>query len=255
MSNHIITFPASARAANEQAAVVCRQVTKDFGTGDSRVRALTGVDFEANIGEITLLVGPSGCGKTTLLCVIGGLLNKSGGYMHVLGADPAELKGSANVVFRRRNIGFVFQQYNLLPSLTAAENAAVPLLAAGVKRRQAVARAVSVLDRLGMAQRAHARPNQLSGGQQQRVAIARALIHEPRLLVCDEPTAALDAESGRSVMEMLRYAGVRSDRAVIVVTHDSRVFEFGDRISYMNDGRITRTEVNNKEQTVGVPAH
>jgi putative ABC transport system ATP-binding protein len=229
-------------------AVLCRDLTKDFGAGEERVRVLRGVDMEAPYGEMTLLVGPSGCGKTTLLCVVAGLLNKTGGSIEVLGTDTESLRGSEKVMFRRQNLGFVFQQYNLLPSLTAAENAAVPLLAAGVKRSLAVEKAVAMLEQLGVGARAHARPNQLSGGQQQRVAIARALIHEPRLLVCDEPTAALDAESGHAVMELLREAAVRDDRAVVVVTHDSRVFPFGDRIAYMNDGRITRTEV----QTAGV---
>jgi putative ABC transport system ATP-binding protein len=225
-----------------ETAVSCIELTKDFGTGAERVPVLRGVDFEAQYGEMTLLVGPSGCGKTTLLSVIAGLLNKTGGRLDVLGTDVGGLAGSEAVLFRRRNLGFVFQQYNLLPALTAAENAAVPLLAAGMQRRRAVAKGHEMLERLGMAARAHARPNQLSGGQQQRVAIARALIHEPKLLVCDEPTAALDADTGRAVMELLRDAAVRPDRAVIVVTHDSRVFEFGDRIAHMNDGRIAHTE-------------
>ena len=215
------------------AAVVCRDITKAFGD----VKVLRGIDFEANYNEITLLVGPSGCGKTTLLCLIAGLLNKTAGEIEVLGQNI-----TGNVAFRRKNLGFVFQQYNLLPALTAAENAAVPLLAAGIKRTTAVDKAVAVLEQLGLGRRAHAKPNQLSGGQQQRVAIARALIHEPRLIVCDEPTAALDAESGHAVMELLRKSAVRDDRAVIVVTHDSRVFHFGDRIAYMDDGRIVKTE-------------
>jgi putative ABC transport system ATP-binding protein len=224
------------------AAVTCREVTKDFGGREQRVRVLRGVDFEASYGEITLLAGPSGCGKTTLLCVIAGLLNKTDGEIDVLGTNVDELSGADAVLFRRRNLGFVFQQYNLLPALTAAENAAVPLLAAGVKRGTAIDKAVALLEQLGLGSRAYAKPNELSGGQQQRVAIARALIHEPRLLVCDEPTAALDAESGHAVMELLRQAAVRADRAVIVVTHDSRVFEFGDRVAYMDDGRVIRTE-------------
>jgi len=228
--------------AMSETAVSCNELTKEFGTGADRVPVLRGVDFEAHYGEMTLLVGPSGCGKTTLLSVIAGLLNKTGGRLDVLGTDVGGLTGSEAVLFRRRNLGFVFQQYNLLPALTAAENAAVPLLAAGVQRKQAVAKGHAMLERLGMAARAHARPNRLSGGQQQRVAIARALIHEPKLLVCDEPTAALDADTGRAVMELLRDAAVRPDRAVVVVTHDSRVFEFGDRIAHMNDGRIRRTE-------------
>ncbi len=223
-------------------AVACNDLTKEFGTGADRVPVLRGVDFKAFFGEMTLLVGPSGCGKTTLLSVIAGLLNKTAGGLDVLGTDTGRLAGSEAVLFRRKNLGFVFQQYNLLPALTAAENASVPLLAAGVPLKQAIAKGRAMLERLGMSARADARPHQLSGGQQQRVAIARALIHEPRLLVCDEPTAALDAETGHTVMELVRDVAVRPDRAVIVVTHDSRVFGFGDRIAHMNDGRIARTE-------------
>ena len=235
--NQVVDFPVS------HPAVVCRNLTKDFGSGDSRVQVLRGVDFEARYGEMTLLVGPSGCGKTTLLSLIAGLLNKSDGDIGVLGVDTAKLSGYESVLFRRKNLGFVFQQYNLLPALTAAENAAVPLLAAGVARKTAVHTATALLEQLGLGDRVNARPNQLSGGQQQRVAIARALIHEPALLVCDEPTAALDGESGHAVMELLRKSAVRAGRSVIVVTHDSRVFEFGDRIAHMNDGRISKTEV------------
>ena len=225
-------------------AVSCRELTKDFGAGENRVQVLRGVDFEARYGEITLLAGPSGCGKTTLLCVIAGLLNRSGGRIDVLGTDADRLRGSEAVLFRRRNLGFVFQQYNLLPALTAAENAAVPLLAAGMKRKPAVEKAVALLEDLGLGHRVHALPNELSGGQQQRVAIARALVHDPRLVVCDEPTAALDAESGHAVMELLRKVALRPGRAVVVVTHDARVFQFGDRIAHMNDGRVVNTERN-----------
>src|SRR5688572_22467552 len=176
----IIEFSSHTQPAETEAAVSCRQVTKNFGAGDASVRALNGVDFEAYFGEITLLVGPSGCGKTTLLSIIGGLLNKSAGDLKVLGVNQDQLRGGAAVGFRRKNIGFVFQQYNLLPSLTAAENAAIPLLAAGTPRKHAVEFAARMLDRLGIGARAKAYPNQLSGGQQQRVAIARALVHEPR---------------------------------------------------------------------------
>jgi putative ABC transport system ATP-binding protein len=228
-----------------ESAVTCRNITKEFGAANTPVFALRGVDFDAPYGEMTMLVGPSGCGKTTLLSVIAGLLNKTGGQIDVLGTDVDRLTPSQAVLFRRSNLGFVFQQYNLLPSLTAAENAAVPLLASGVKRSTAVQKSEALLAELGLSERAHALPNQLSGGQQQRVAIARALIHEPRLLVCDEPTAALDADSGQAVMELLRKVAVRPDRAVIVVTHDTRVFDFGDRIAHMNDGRVMHTEVRN----------
>jgi putative ABC transport system ATP-binding protein len=213
-------------------------VTKEFGAGDAKVMALRGVDADVRLGELTLLVGPSGCGKTTLVSVIAGLLDPTAGEVQVLGEDLTTLRGRRLVQFRGRNIGFVFQQYNLLPALTAAENAAVPLLIAGWSRLKAVARASDVLARVGLAERVNARPNQLSGGQQQRVAIARALVHDPRLLVCDEPTAALDAQSGQTVMELIREVAVRPDRAVVVVTHDHRVFRFGDRMLVMSDGRV-----------------
>jgi putative ABC transport system ATP-binding protein len=223
-------------------AVACRGITKEFGDGDSKVHALRGVDVDVFAGQMTLLVGPSGCGKTTLISIIAGLLDPTAGDIAVLGEDLRKLPGRRLVHFRGEHIGFVFQQYNLLPALTAAENAAVPLLIAGVPRRQAVARSRAVLESMELGDRADALPSQLSGGQQQRVAIARALVHEPKLLVCDEPTAALDAQSGQMVMELVKRVAVQPDRAVIVVTHDSRVFSFGDRIIYMNDGRIDKVE-------------
>jgi putative ABC transport system ATP-binding protein len=223
-------------------AVVCRGVTKEFGTGDTRTWALRGVDLEVAPGQLTLLVGPSGCGKTTLISIIAGLLDPTAGEVEVLGEELGRLSGGGLVRFRQKHIGFVFQQYNLLPALTAAENAAVPLVIAGRPRRQAVAAAARVLESVGLGDRLHALPSQLSGGQQQRVAIARALVHEPRLLVCDEPTAALDARSGQTVMELLRRVAVQPGRAVIVVTHDSRVFGFGDRIVTMSDGRVEKVE-------------
>jgi putative ABC transport system ATP-binding protein len=223
-------------------AVSCRSLTKEFADGDARVLALRGVELDVFAGQMTLLVGPSGCGKTTLISVIAGLLNPTAGDVEVLGADLGILSGRQKVAFRAKNIGFVFQQYNLLPALTAAENAAVPLIIAGRPRRQAVLKAAELLETMGLAERRHALPSHLSCGQQQRVAIARALIHEPRLLVCDEPTAALDAHAGHTVMELLRRVALHPNRAVIVVTHDSRVFEFGDRIIYMSDGRVERVD-------------
>jgi putative ABC transport system ATP-binding protein len=233
-------------------AVSVRQVEKEFGTGDNRTLVLRGVDLDVNFGEMTFLVGPSGCGKTTLLSVVAGLLDASSGEISVLGQNMNELSGSDSVLFRRRNLGFVFQQYNLLPALTAAENAAVPLLAAGVPRNQAVKRASELLAELGLGPRLHALPKQLSGGQQQRVALARALVHEPRLIVCDEPTSALDHETGHAVMDLLTKVAVRPGRAVLVVTHDNRTFDFADRIAHMDDGRIVRTDVSRQEQFAAV---
>jgi putative ABC transport system ATP-binding protein len=226
-----------------QNAVVCRGITKTFGEGESSVQALRGVDLDIRMGEMGMLVGPSGCGKTTLLSVIAGLLDSSNGDLEVLGEKPARMTLEQRIRFRRKNLGFVFQQFNLLPSLTAAENVAVPLLAAGVNRIDAVNEATQLLGQLGIAERAHALPSHLSGGQQQRVALGRALIHQPRLIVCDEPTSALDAKTGHAVMELLSEVAVRPGRAVIVVTHDSRVFEFADTIAHMDDGRIHEVEV------------
>jgi putative ABC transport system ATP-binding protein len=224
-------------------AVACRGIEKVFGTGDTKTIALAGVDADVFCGETTLLVGPSGCGKTTLISIIAGLLNPSGGELSVLGHPLNQMRGSKLVNFRAANIGFVFQQYNLLPALSAAENAAVPLLIAGEYRGKAVAAARELLESVGLGPRMNALPSQLSGGQQQRVAIARALIHKPRLLVCDEPTAALDAHSGQTVMQLLRRVAVQPDRAVIIVTHDSRVYRYGERIIHMSDGRIERIDV------------
>lgn len=225
-------------------AVQCRNVTKEFGAGDTRVQVLRGVDMDARYGEMTLLVGPSGCGKTTLISLICGLLDVTGGEVNVLGEPLSKMRGRQKTSFRSKNVGFVFQQYNLLPALTTAENVAVPLIIAGVPRRQAVGKAGEVLGQVGLGDKLRSFPNQLSGGQQQRVAIARALVHDPRLLVCDEPTAALDAKSGQTVMELLRGVGRRTDRAVIVVTHDNRVYHYGDRIVSMSDGLVESTRIN-----------
>ena len=219
-------------------AIWCHDIQKHYGEGETRIDALRGVDFKARFGELSFLVGPSGCGKTTLLCVIAGLLDRSGGDLTVLGQNLDGLSDGDRVLFRRKNLGFVFQQYNLLPALTAAENVAVPLLAAEVPRKEALDRARALLSRLGLERRVQALPSKLSGGQQQRVALARALVHEPRIVVCDEPTAALDHATGEAVMELLASDAVQPDRAVVVVTHDSRVFHHAQSISRMDDGRI-----------------
>jgi putative ABC transport system ATP-binding protein len=228
--------------ANDPVAVRIRSVTKHFGAGDQRVQALSGVDWDVYRGQMSLIVGPSGCGKTTLLSVIAGILDADEGNVSIFGHEVTSMRDRARTRFRARHIGFVFQQYNLLPALTAAENAAIPLVIAGWGKVKAVERARAVLHSLGMGKKTEGLPNQLSGGQQQRVAIARALVHDPSLLVCDEPTAALDHETGLTVMGLLREAAVRPDRAVVIVTHDNRVFHFGDRIAHMDDGRIVEVE-------------
>jgi putative ABC transport system ATP-binding protein len=225
-----------------EVAVRIRGVTKQFGSGDQAVMALRGVNWDIYAGQISLIVGPSGCGKTTLLSVIAGILDCDSGEVGIFGREVTAMGDREKTSFRAKNIGFVFQQYNLLPALTAAENAAIPLVIAGWRKDKAVRRASEVLNSLGMGKKIESLPAQLSGGQMQRVAIARALVHEPRLLVCDEPTAALDHETGITVMELLREAAVRPGRAVVVVTHDNRVFGFGDRIAHMDDGAIVRVD-------------
>jgi len=235
-------------------AVLCRGITKEFGSAGTLVRALRGVDLEIGVGELTLLVGPSGCGKTTLLSVIAGILEPTAGEVSVLGAKLERMSSGQKVRFRGANIGFVFQQFNLLPALSAVENVIVPLILAGWPRRRALPKAQTLLSQMGMAERMHSLPSKLSGGQQQRLAIARALIHEPRLLVCDEPTSALDAHTGHTIMELLRAVAVKSGRAVVVVTHDSRVFGFGDRIVSLEDGRVTSSQRQKPFENEAVPA-
>jgi putative ABC transport system ATP-binding protein len=222
----------------EEVAVRVRGVTKEFGSGGAVTRALRGVDLDLPYGVLLMLVGPSGCGKTTLVSIVAGTLEPTDGEVVVLGQDLVRMSNGRKVKFRRDHVGFVFQAFNLLPALTAAENAAVPLLIAGWNRRAAVEAAADILDQLGMGDRLANLPSELSGGQQQRVAIARALVHQPRLLVCDEPTSALDAQNGRITMELIQKIAVQPGRAVIVVTHDSRVYSFADRIASMEDGRI-----------------
>ncbi|MBI1321679.1 ATP-binding cassette domain-containing protein [bacterium] len=213
-------------------------IQKKFGKGEQTVMALRGVSWDIAAQEVAMLVGPSGCGKTTLISVVAGILDADVGSVTIFGDDITAMRDRAKTRYRSHNVGFVFQQYNLLPALSAAENAAVPLIIQGVPRRKAIREAADLLGQLGLAKRTHARPSQLSGGQQQRVAIARALIHKPKILVCDEPTAALDHETGMIVMKLIREMAVSADRAVIVVTHDNRIFSMGDRVAHMDDGHI-----------------
>ena len=223
-------------------AVFCKSVTKSYVTGPTKVMALRGVDLEVRQGELLMLVGPSGCGKTTLISVVAGILDHDEGECLVFQRDLRGMGQTKKTRYRGQNVGFVFQAYNLLPTLTALENVSVPLLILGVARKEAQERAKDILGQVGLADRMFASPAQLSGGQQQRVAIARALIHGPKLIVCDEPTSALDAETGQRVMEVLRDSALSSERALIIVTHDNRIFNFADRIARMEDGRIVSVE-------------
>lgn len=222
-----------------EAAICARGIVRDFQAGQSTIRVLHGVDTEIRSGEMTFVVGESGSGKTTLISIMCGILWPTDGEVKVFGTDIYKLNDTELVNFRLQNIGFIFQQYNLIPSIDAAANAAVPLIAKGVGREEAREKAKTLLDKLNIGDQAEKLPNQLSGGQQQRVAIARALVHEPRLVVCDEPTAALDASSGRRVMDLLREVAVAQNRACIIVTHDNRIFDMADRILVLEDGVVT----------------
>ncbi len=223
-------------------AVRCQNVVKTYDTGDQKVSALNGVNLDIAMGELMMLVGPSGCGKTTLISVIAGILDQDGGYCEVFGEDLLNMSNQRKLNFRARNIGFVFQAFNLLPSLTAAENVSVPLIINGMKRAEAERRAAAMLEQVGLGTRVKALSSELSGGQQQRVAIARALVHSPRLIVCDEPTSSLDHETGHNVMTLLKDVALHKDRTLVIVTHDARIFDFADRIAEMDDGHIVKVK-------------
>ncbi|MEJ2590221.1 MAG: ABC transporter ATP-binding protein [Candidatus Thiodiazotropha sp.] len=219
-------------------AVRCRGLAKSYGEGSARVAALRGLDLEVQAGELLMLVGPSGCGKTTLISILAAILAADEGECEVLGRDLRRMNEADKVAFRRKSVGFVFQTFNLLPALTAVENVALPLLIAGVPRAAALSEARRRVESVGLAARAEALPGRLSGGQQQRIAIARALIHDPELLICDEPTSSLDHTAGSDMMKLLRNTGRTGHRALVVVTHDTRIVEFGDRVVHMDDGRV-----------------
>jgi putative ABC transport system ATP-binding protein len=218
--------------------VHCRGVTKSYGSGAATVAALRGADLDVHEGELLLLVGPSGCGKTTLLFIIGAMLERDGGECAVMGRDPHSLARKDRARFRGESLGFVFQGFNLIPTLTAEENVAVPLLIGGAQHGSARKRAREMLEVVGLGDRCDARPSELSGGQQQRVAIARALVRNPRLVLCDEPTSNLDHAAGAEMVDLLRRAGRSGGRALVVATHDTRIFGYADRVARMEDGRV-----------------
>jgi putative ABC transport system ATP-binding protein len=231
-------------------AVKSENIIKDFDLGPIQIRVINNISLEIYQGELTMLVGPSGCGKTTLISIMSGILSATQGESYVMGVNLATLSDNEKAIFRRENIGFIFQQYNLLSTLTAKENAAITLLAANINEKEALERAREILNHIGMQNDIEKLPRQLSGGQQQRVAIARALVHNPKLIICDEPTAALDAKAGIQVMEILNQASNDKNRAVLVVTHDDRIFRFADRILEMSDGCIIGESRRSKTEKV-----
>jgi putative ABC transport system ATP-binding protein len=221
-----------------QIAIEARALDKWFGEGAARTRALQGVSMQARFGEMVLIVGPSGSGKTTLLSVISGILRPDAGTVSVDGVDLWAQSDDRLAEFRLNRIGFVFQDYHLFPRLTTAENVAIPLI---LKRRPwdgALAEAQRYLEIVGLGGRAELPPVKLSGGEQQRVAIARAIVSQPDILVLDEPTASLDGDTGRNIIEFVKHQVLNERRCIITVTHDSRIFEYADRILHMEDGKL-----------------
>jgi putative ABC transport system ATP-binding protein len=221
-------------------AVVCRDVTKTFHSGDVDTMALRGINLEVRAGELFMLVGPSGCGKTTLISIIAGILNNDSGECLIFGESLVKMKERERTRVRGRTLGFVFQSFNLIPTLSAKENVAIPLLLQQVPYEDALQKAAKLLARVGLEHKANTLPRELSGGQQQRVAIARALVHDPKLIVCDEPTSALDQDTGRHIMEIFQEISVVDRKTMIIVTHDSRIINFGHRIAHMNDGIVEK---------------
>lgn len=227
-------------------AVSCQGITKIYGEGMTRVEALRGIDLELEMGKLLMIVGPSGSGKTTLISILAGILDATEGHCVVLGKNLSEIQNAELTKFRGENIGFVFQTFNLIPMLTASENVAVPLLLNGVPYDEAIEKAREFLKRFGLEDKLDEFPTSLSSGQQQRVAIARSCIHEPSLIVCDEPTSSLDSETGVAVMELFRKEVLEKHRALIIVTHDQRIFEYADRIIKLSDGKIIENSSNSQ---------
>ena len=216
-------------------------IFKTYERGDTVVHALQGTHLEVARGEFVSIMGPSGSGKSTLLHLLGGLDNPSTGYVLVDGSDLHDMPDDELTVFRRRKLGFVFQFFNLLPSMTAWENAALPLMLDGQRLGKLKPRAIEMLERVGLGSRVNHKPSQLSGGQLQRVAIARALIAEPLLLLADEPTGNLDSESGDEVLQLLRSAA-DDGLTIVMVTHDINAAKVGHRIVELRDGRVIQPE-------------
>jgi putative ABC transport system ATP-binding protein len=229
---------AKIRAIDVPHMIRLRGVTKEYAQGGRPIHALDGVELTVASGEFVSIVGPSGSGKSTMLHLIGGLDRPSGGEIYVQGRVMSHMTDHDMTVFRRRHVGFVFQSFNLLPALSAAENVALPLLLDGRRMRDIRARVERMLDLVGLAARRDHRPDELSGGEMQRVAIARALVTEPLLLLADEPTGNLDTAAGETVLELIRRAHRERGQTTVLVTHDPRAAAYGERTVTVRDGRI-----------------
>ena len=234
--------------------LVARDIHKSFGSGEHFTPVLRGVGMDAGRGETVFLVGPSGSGKTTLLSILGCILTPDGGSVQVLGREVAKMSAAELTAFRRDNLGFIFQSFNLFPTLSAQDNVALALTMRGVSARPAVRRAGELLDEVGLGPRRKARPAQMSGGECQRVAVARALAGDPAVVFADEPTASLDAENGQTVMGLLTRLVRERGVTLVVVTHDNRIFPYADRILSLEDGRVAHEWVPTESHEPAAPA-
>lgn len=219
-------------------AIVARCVEMVYQAGSERFQALKGIDLNVKSGDIQLLMGPSGSGKTTLLSILAGILTPSAGNVSLLGREITGMSRSQLARFRLENIGFIFQDFNLFPALTALENVGLALKVKGVRGRAIQREAELLLEQVGLASKGRQLPQELSGGQKQRVAIARALAGNPQLIMADEPTAALDSHNGHAVIELLRQLAKEGGRTVLMVTHDPRIVDVADRVAYLEDGEL-----------------
>jgi putative ABC transport system ATP-binding protein len=223
-------------------AIEVEGVNKWFGEGEARTHAVKDVSFQARFGEMLYVVGPSGSGKTTMLSMVSGILRPDSGSVKIEGTDIWSLGSDALAEFRLHKIGFVFQDYHLFARLTTAENVAVPLILQKHDWNEALQEAGRDLEVVGLGGRGHLAPVKLSGGEQQRVAIARAIISRPDILILDEPTASLDGDTGRNIVRFVREHILSERRCIVIITHDSRIYEFADRIMRLEDGRMTGIE-------------
>lgn len=234
----------------KQVTIECINITKSFKNGETEIEVLHGIDLTMFENELIMLMGPSGSGKTTLISIIGGILQPDSGTCSLIGQDINALSGEQKTIFRGTNVGFLFQHFTLVPTLTAEENAAIPLLCLGYSRLPSFKKARTLIDSMGLQGQYKKKPQQLSGGEQQRVAIARAFIHNPKVLLCDEPTSFLDIERGKKVMQILQDYKVNNSCTIIVVTHDVRILPFADRVIYIDDGRIREEILEQREATI-----
>ncbi len=223
------------------------QLTKVFGSGHTAVRAVDGISLKVEAGDIILIMGPSGSGKTTLISMLGSLMRPTSGTVLLDGKDLLRISDNKLARLRLHHLGFMFQSFNLLSSLTALQNAAVPQITASMPKKQSYARAKELLEKLNLGERLNNLPRDLSGGEKQRVAVARALINQPQLILADEPTANLDSQTGHEVMQLLCNTACSEGRAIIIVSHDSRLRDVAKRVITIEDGRLVKEEKGNHE--------